>query len=245
MREREQLFLLEGPVVLAEALQEGVELTDVFVEADSSTDPDLLKACADAGAFVTEVGDNVLRALAATATPQGVVAVARTPGFGLDQLAPETQLVLVLAEVRDPGNAGTLVRTAAAAGVGCVVFSKGSTDPFGAKTVRASAGSIFKVPVARSVGLGEALEALTRQGYLTLGARADAPDAIYDVDLAGKVAVVLGNEAWGFGDPDLPIERWISIPIDDKVESLNVATAGAVILFELVRQRRLSSARHG
>ena len=245
MREREQLFLLEGPVVLTEALHEGVELTDVFVEAGSSADPALLQACADTGAFVTEVGDNVLRALAATATPQGVVAVARTPAFGLDQLPPETQLVLVLAEVRDPGNAGTLVRTAAAAGAGCVVFSKGSTDPFGAKTVRASAGSIFKVPVARSVELEEALRTLAERGYLTIGARADAPDSIYDVDFGGKVAVVLGNEAWGFGDSDLPIARWISIPIDDRVESLNVGTAGAVILFEAVRQRRLSSARHG
>ena len=245
VREREQLFLLEGPVVLAEALDEHIALTDVFVEADASVDPELLEACAAAGAFVTSVGDNVLRALAATATPQGVVAVARTPGFDLGQLAPETQLVLVLAEVRDPGNAGTLVRTAAAAGVGCVVFSKGSTDPFGAKTVRASAGSIFKVPVARSVELDDALETLAKQGYLTIGARADASDTIYEADLGGKVAVVLGNEAWGFADPKLPIERWLSIPIDDKVESLNVATAGAVILFEALRQRRLSSARHG
>ena len=231
--------------MLAEALSAGVVLTDVFVDGESLADADLLEACAKAGAFVTEVGDNVLRALAATATPQGVVAVARTPGFTLGELPPETDLVLVLAEVRDPGNAGTLVRTAAAAGAGCAVFSKGSTDPFGAKTVRASAGSIFKVPVARSVELEEALETLTQKGYLTVGTRADAPETIYDTDLSGKVAIVLGNEAWGFAEADLPIGRWVSIPIDDKVESLNVATAGAVFLFEAVRQRRLSSARHG
>lgn len=231
--------------MLSEALQAGIELTDVFVDVESFGDSELLDACASSGAFVSEVGDNVLRALAATTTPQGVVAVARTPAFALDQLPAETDLVLVLAEVRDPGNAGTLVRTAAAAGVGCVIFSKGSTDPFGAKTVRASAGSIFKVPVARSLELDDALAALARLGYLTVGTRADASDSVYDVDLDGKVAIVLGNEAWGFGGSDLPIERWASIPIDDKVESLNVATAGAVILFEAVRQRRLSSARHG
>lgn len=244
-REREQLFLLEGPVVLAEALQAGIALTEVFVDPESFTDAELLAACVSKGVSVSEVGDNVLRALASTTTPQGVVAVARTPAFELDRLPQDVQLVLVLAEVRDPGNAGTLVRTAAAAGAGCVVFSKGSTDPFGAKTIRASAGSIFQVPVARSVALDDVLTALSERGYLTVGARADASETVYDVDLSGKVAIVLGNEAWGFGDRELPIARWTSIPIDGKVESLNVATAGAVILFEAVRQRRLSSARHG
>ncbi|MFP5352758.1 MAG: TrmH family RNA methyltransferase [Actinomycetota bacterium] len=245
VREREQLFLLEGPVVLAEAVQAGVELTDVFVDVETFADAELLEACAAAGAFVSEVGDNVLRALAATTTPQGVVAMARTPSFTLDRLPDEADLVLVLAQVRDPGNAGTLVRTAAAAGIACVVFTKGSTDPFGAKTVRASAGSIFQVPIARSTELEDALERLAQLGYMTVGTRADAPEVVYDVDLSGKVAIVVGNEAWGFGDSELPIARWASIPINDRVESLNVATAGAVILFEAVRQRRLSSARHG
>lgn len=236
--------MLEGPVVLSEAVGAGISLVEVFVSFDTFGDEELLDRCRETGAFVTEVGDNVLRALAATATPQGVVAVARIPSFTFDDLADQADLVLLLAEVRDPGNAGTLVRSAAAAGAGCVVFTKGSTDPFGAKTVRASAGSIFRLPVARSVETEAALTALKERGFLRVGARGDASGAIYDLDLTGKVAVVLGNEAWGFDEP-LSVDEWASIPIDERVESLNVATAGAVVLFEAVRQRRLSSARHG
>ena len=228
-----------------EAISAGLVLTDVFVGPDTFDDHELLKRCEDSGALILEVGDNVLRSVAATATPQGIVGVARMPAFDLTGLPDRDDLVLVLAEVRDPGNAGTLVRSAAAAGAACVVFTRGSTDPYGAKTVRSSAGTIFKLPVARAIETEAALSALKERGYRCLGGRADASDAIYDLDLTGKVALVVGNEAWGFDQPDLAIDEWVSIPIHQKVESLNVATAGAIMLFEAVRQRRLSSPRHG
>lgn len=232
-------------MVIAEAVAAGVELVDVFVTGDDADGRALAERCAAGGASVSEVADNVLKAVAATATPQGIVAVARLPRFSLADLAADVDLVLVLAEVRDPGNAGTLVRTAAAAGAGCVVFTRGSTDPYGAKTVRASAGAIFKLPIARGVDTAEAVSILITMGFHVVGARGDASTTIHDLDLTGRSAVVLGNEAWGFGEPDIPVQQWASIPIDAKVESLNVATAGAVFLFEAVRQRRLSSAPHG
>jgi TrmH family RNA methyltransferase len=236
---------LEGPVVIAEAVDAGIDLTDVFVAEDDPAFLPLVERCAAAGASILEVGDNVLKAIAGTATPQGVVAVAAMPSATLDDVPPGADLVLVLAEVRDPGNAGTLVRTAAAAGAGCVIFTKGSADPFGAKTVRASAGTIFKIPVVRGVEAQEALSHLKSRGFQIMGARGGTSATIFDVDLRGRTAIVLGNEAWGFDDPELPVDRWASIPIRADVESLNVATAGAVFLFEASRQRRLSSARHG
>lgn len=231
--------------MLSEALGSGIELTEVFWDADDAELEPLLRRCEAGGASVTRVADNVLRALATTATPQGIVAVARIPSFSLERLPADADLVLVLAEVRDPGNAGTLVRTAAAAGADCVLFTRGSTDPFGPKTVRSSAGSVFKLPIARAVDTDEAVSVLKGVGFRVLGTAGGAPVPVYDLDLTTKTAIVLGNEAWGFERPDLPVNEWVSIPLDEKVESLNVATAGAVFLFEAVRQRRLSSARHG
>ena len=230
--------------MVRDALAARVELTDVFVRSD---DPDVAAvrdACEEVGARVLEVGDNVLRALADTSSPQGVVAVAAMPQFRLSALPDSADLVLVLAQIRDPGNAGTLVRSAAAAGADAVVFSEGSVDPFGPKTVRASAGSVLRVPVDRATPLAETLATLRGKGFAVVAAEGTAEATVYDLDLTGPSAIVLGNEAWGL-DQDLDLDAFASIPMEATIESLNVATAGSVFLFEAVRQRRLSSAAHG
>lgn len=232
--------------MISEALDGDIGLRDVFFDPDDRAAVALAERCAAAGARVLEVGDNVMRAIADAATPQGIVAVAELPPFTLDDLDDAADLVLVLAQVRDPGNAGTMMRTAAAAGAACAVFTEGSVDPFGPKTVRASAGSVLKLPVARSVSLPDALGILRSKGFRCLGAEGGHPETIYDLDQTGKVAIVVGNEAWGFGDaPTDLLDAVASIPMPGGVESLNVAAAGAIFLFETVRQRRLSSAPDG
>lgn len=230
--------------MVREALEAAVEVTDVFLRSDDADAAELRDRCERSGARVLEVGDNVLRALADTASPQGVVAVAATPRFQLGDLEAAADLVLVLAQVRDPGNAGTLVRSAAAAGADCVVFSEGSVDPFGPKTVRASAGSVLRVPVERARPLAQSLAILKEKGFAVMAAEGTAETTIYDVDLTQPTAVVLGNEAWGH-ETHVGFDVSASIPMEVTVESLNVATAGSLFLFEAVRQRRLSSAAHG
>ncbi len=233
-------------MVIAEALDAGINLRDVFVVPGDSETEAIASRCAGSGVRVLEVGDGVLKAIADAASPQGIVAVADAPAFSLDQLPDTADLVLVLAQVRDPGNAGTLVRTAAAAGAACVAFSGGSVDPFGPKTVRASAGALFKVPIASSGELGETLDALRDEGFRCVAAEAGRDRTIYELDLAAKTAIVVGNEAWGFEDaPAELLDDVASIPMTDEIESLNVAAAGAIFLFEAVRQRRLSSAPNG
>ena len=230
--------------MVRDALDTDVQLTDVFVRADAVELAELRADCEQAGARVLEVGDNVLRALADTTTPQGVVAVAATPSFRVADLAPDADLVLVLAQVRDPGNAGTLVRSAAAAGADCVVFSEGSVDPFGPKTVRASAGSVLRVPVDRSLPLADGVRILKEKGFNIVAAEGRSNTTLYDVDMSGPTAVVLGNEAWGF-EADVAFDTAASLPMEATIESLNVATAGSLFLFEAVRQRRLSSSANG
>lgn len=231
-------------MVVGEAIAAGVQVSDVFLRADDPEAAALEADCERSGARVFEVGDNVLKALADTASPQGVVAVATMPRFELSDLRPEADLVLVLAQVRDPGNAGTLVRSAAAAAADCVVFSEGSVDPFGPKAVRASAGSVLRVPVARAQPLAVSLSVLRAKGFMILAAEGGAERTLYHVDLTQPTAIVLGNEAWGL-EPELEFDASASIPMEEAIDSLNVATAGSLFLFEAVRQRRLSSAAHG
>jgi TrmH family RNA methyltransferase len=136
------------------------------------------------------------------------------------------------------------VRSAAAAGVDCVVFAEGSVDPFGPKTVRASAGAVLRTPVDRGAPLAPTITELRSRDFTIVAADAGAEVALYDVDLVGATAIVLGNEAWGL-TPEVDFDSAASIPMEASVESLNVATAGSILLFEAVRQRRLSSAPHG
>lgn len=236
--------MLEGTIVVREAIAAGLDVSDVFLRADDAEAADLRADCENAGARVFEVGDNVLKALSDTASPQGVVAAASMPRFELAELQARADLVLVLAQVRDPGNAGTLVRSAAAAAADCVVFSEGSVDPFGPKTVRASAGCVLRISVARAQPLAASLSVLREKGFTILAADGRSERTLYDVDLTQPAAIVVGNEAWGL-EPELEFDVSASIPMEDTIDSLNVATAGSLFLFEAVRQRRLSSAAHG
>jgi TrmH family RNA methyltransferase len=140
---------------------------------------------------------------------------------------------------RDPGNAGTLLRSAEAAGAGAVLFCDGSVDPYGPKCVRASAGSVFRVAVTRSGEAGEAVARLASAGLGTLATVARAAPSYDQVDLADPVALVLGNEAHGLpGDVAARVERAVSIPMVGRTESLNVGMAGTILCFESLRQRR-------
>ena len=172
------------------------------------------------------VGDGVLARVGSVVTPQGVMATARIP-----EVAPEADgdFAVELAGVADPGNAGTIVRTAVAAGAQAVVFSSESVDPWNPKTVRASAGALFRVPLAETGPKGERVGADPHRG-----------DPYDQSDFTGPLTLVVGNEAHGLEhlDQTAAIDRWVSIPMAESVESLNVASATAILCFEIARQRR-------
>lgn len=217
-------------------------MSELFVSEDAAAIDELVAAAGARGVAITRVTSQVMRSLTDTVTPQGVVAVVELPEVSIDELAPGADLVLVLAEVRDPGNAGTLVRSAAAAGASLVVFTKGAVDPFAPKTVRGAAGAIFHVPVVSGPDLAEVVDTLRRHGLSLVGAAAGEGRPLDEVDLTARVALVLGNEAWGIGDTaSESLDEIVSIPMPGDAESLNVGIAGSILLFEAVRQRRLSS----
>lgn len=233
-------FLIEGPGLLSEAVASGIEVTEVFVT--EGRDAPAASAAASAGAEVHVVGDHVGAALASTATPQGVVAVGRIPQASLAGLPADTDLVLVLDEVSDPGNAGTLVRSALAAGAGAVVFTTGSVDPYAPKTLRAAAGAAFALKPIFGVTLQDAAAALRSRGFSVVGGDARAGRTIDELDLSGPVALVVGNEAHGLPPGHArALDALVRIDMPGPAESLNVAVAGSLLLFEVVRRRRVSS----
>lgn len=198
---------------------------------------DLVDVAASSNVAVTTITDEAMKSLSQTVTPQGVVAVCATLDASLAEvLRGEPQLVAVLAEIRDPGNAGTILRTAVAAGAGAVVFAGNSVDPYNGKSVRASAGSLFHVALVRGISAAAAIEQLRDAGLHVLatdGAGELGLDELIDGGmLAEPTAWVFGNEARGLSDAvGAAAGTRVRIPIHGEVESLNVAAAAAICLY--------------
>jgi TrmH family RNA methyltransferase len=233
----ERAFVLEGRHLVRDALEHGHALEAIFVEPGAhDIDPD---GCS---VPVHELEPGVLAKITDTATPQPVVAIAPMPDDDagvVDRTMGDGGMVVVLAGVSDPGNAGTLVRIAEAAGVGAVLFCDEAVDPFAPKCVRASAGSIMHVPVTSGARSVQLLEAIGEGGGRRLAAGALRGDSYDRTDLTGPLALVLGSEAHGVPDALEPVlDSWTHVPMRGRAESLNVGVTGAVICFEAARQRR-------
>jgi TrmH family RNA methyltransferase len=233
-------FVVDGPLLLAEALAAGVRILEVF--ATSGAPAHVVDAAARVGATVHEVSDEVLARAADTVTPQAVAAIARRVEVPLDEgleAAAAGPLALVLVDVADPGNAGTLLRAAEAAGASAVLFCGGSVDPSNPKCVRASAGALFHLPVVSGGEVVAVLDQLRERGVRTAATVVSGGAAYDTVDLAGPVAIVLGSEAHGLPPEALAaVDERLTIPMAGRSESLNVAMAGSVLCFESLRQRR-------
>jgi RNA methyltransferase, TrmH family len=244
-RQREQAFLAEGPQAVAEAFHCGAQVTDLFVTVPARTrHRDLVAAIAAAGIPVHVVSGEVMDELAQTVTPQGLLAVCGFVDVPLAEVARAAPaLVALLANVRDPGNAGTVLRTADAAGAHAVVFADASVDPDNGKCVRASAGSLFHLPVVAGTRLEEAVVTLREAGLRIVAADGRAGRSLDDPEvqarLAGPTAWMFGNEAWGL-PPELVAlaDEPVAVPIYGRAESLNLAAAAAVCLYASARARQ-------
>ncbi|MCW2666641.1 MAG: methyltransferase [Frankiales bacterium] len=240
-REAERRFVVEGPQAVREALAAG-GLLELY--AEPGRQPELERAAVAAGTPVVPVTAAVLAALGETVTPQGVVGVAALLDVGLDSaLAARPRLVAVLDAVSDPGNAGTVLRSADAAGAGAVVLTAGSVDPHNGKCVRASAGSLWHLPVVSGAGLADTVAAAKGAGLQVLattgGGQDDLDDLIDEGRLAAPTVWLFGNEAAGLGEQALALaDRRVRVPLHGRAESLNLAAAAAVCLYASARAQR-------
>jgi len=250
LRQRARSFLAEGPQAVGEALAAGDVVTQLFITAAAQPrHTELVELAAGQGADVHLVSGEVMTELAQTITPQGVLAVCRFVDVPLADVPAGSRLVVVLANVRDPGNAGTVLRTADAAGAGGVIFAGSSVDPYNSKCVRASAGSLFHLPVVTGIPVDEAVRVLRDRGLQVLAADGGATTTLDDLQSAGQLgrptAWLLGNEAWGLPADVLDLaDEAIAVPIYGRAESLNLAAAAAVCLYASARAQ-VPAARSG
>jgi TrmH family RNA methyltransferase len=244
-RAAEHEFLAEGPQAVREALAEDDVVIEVFASAEASERHRELAALAhEAGADWHVVTDDVVTEVADAVTPQGLVARCRSLVRSLDELPDELGFVVVCADIRDPGNAGAVVRCADAAGADAVILAGDSVDPLNPKAVRATAGSLFHLPIAVHHDVAEVVAVLHERGLQVFAADASGDRNIFDtgVDPVPPTAWIFGNEAWGLPESTLAMaDAVVAVPIFGRAESLNLATAAAVCLYATAWARRESS----
>lgn len=250
-RSQTGLFLLEGPQALAEALTYRSELVVELYATPTALEryTDLGQAAVDAGVDVEFVTEQVLESMADTVTPQGVIAVCHQFPTSVKDILRSGEhaprLVVILEDVRDPGNAGTIIRAADAAGADGVILTGRSVDLYNPKVVRASTGSIFHIPIAVGVELPSVIERARDSGLRVIAADIKG-DNLLDARAAGELAAptawVFGNEARGLLDEQLAlVDRSLVVPIYGKAESMNLATAASVCLYESAFAQRAST----
>ncbi len=231
------LFLLEGPQGLKEAVNRPKLVVEVFATEDAlERYAEHFEKLASARVQIHQVSERALNAMADTATPQGVIAVCEQLDVSLASVLDQSaQLLVLLSNIRDPGNAGTVLRAADAAGADAVMFSANSVDVYNPKVVRSTAGSIFHLPIVTEVASLDTIRKAEAAGFQVFAADGggtpitDLPAGV----LAKPTLWVFGNEAWGF-EPEVldAVDQVVSLPIYGSAESLNLATAASVCLYE-------------
>ena len=234
---------IEGVRVLEEAENSGCEIEAVVIADGFGEEPrekNLIERWRARGIRVFRVGENLFASVSAVKTPQGAMALVRAPQYTLSGIPPEKRaLILCASGIQDPGNLGTLIRTGAAAGADLVLTTTGTVSARKPKALRASAGAFFNIPIIEQLKTGVLISYCEKNRirmYRT-DARAGVPHT--QVDLVSSCAIFLGNEGGGVNDEIFASLPAIHIPMPGNAESLNVAAAGAILLFEAARQRAM------
>lgn len=250
-REKAALFLAEGAQAVREAVATGrAGVVEVFATTSArDRHAPIIAAAQAAGITVSVADDDALAALSETVTPQGLVAVCRPVVVDAETALPDTpSLIAVLVEAQDPGNVGTVIRCADAAGADAVLVTRGSADVHSGKAVRASAGSVFHLPIGAGTTVDDTVALLRGRGLSVLAADGvgalDLDEAEHAGLLARPTAWLFGNEAHGLA-PEVTraADAAVAVPIYGAAESLNLATAAAVCLYATARAQRSQSSR--
>jgi TrmH family RNA methyltransferase len=232
---------IEGLKLVREALLSHVAITEVYVcttRVKETALQEILNQTRQLGIRTLLVADRVYNALVDTEAPQGIVALVKLPRFQLNQMVGNASLLLLAHQLQDPGNLGTLIRSAEAFGVEAVLLTENTVSAANQKAVRASAGSLFRIPVLSELDPGQLFEGLRQHGFKLLATTPQGGENFREVDYRGAVALVVGNEGSGLSKSTLEqIDVKVTIPLAGEVESLNVAVASSIILAEAARQR--------
>ncbi len=238
---------VEGLRILEEAIRSGLRFSAVFFRESAQDRADRLLPQIGAQVETLLLPDKLFDSLVPSESPQGVAALVRLKEFSLDDLTERLQVgpIIVLAGLQDPGNLGTILRSSEAFGSACIVLGEGTVSPFNSKVVRASAGSVFRLPIVHrhgksaTVKLEEVSEKLRAQGVRLIATSSHKGTPIDQADLKSPAAIFFGNEGSGLPrDIMAKMDESIAIPHAAQVESLNAGVAASIVLYEAARQRR-------
>ena len=239
-RWEEEICVLEGPDLVDAALSSGATFEAIFVDEEHVSKPviaALIERAQDAKVRVFSLASGVLEKVADAKTPQPIIATVSFPLTSVSKL-PADGFALVLHELKDPGNAGTIIRSADASGASCVVFTGNSVDVFNPKVLRATAGSVFHLPIAVAP-LSDVLAHFKSAGVTSYATVIHGGASPRSVDLSKASVVVIGNESAGLDDEAIALcDASLSIPMDGDSESLNAGIAASLIAFEALNQRQ-------
>jgi len=240
-RVKNQCFIVEGLKSVEEVIGSDFEirfivLSDIFLSSNNV----LLKKLWDKipKDHLYRVSDKTFAELADTVTPQGILAVANFSEIGIEDILKDNFLIVALDKIQDPGNMGTIIRTADAAGADGIIVGKGCVDIYSPKVVRSAMGSLFHVPIVQTDDLGETLIELKQKGGKVVTTHLSAKQYYYNVNYRKSTVIVMGSEAEGVSKNISNIsDELIKIPMPGRAESLNVAVAHGIVIFEAARQR--------
>jgi RNA methyltransferase, TrmH family len=231
---------IEGLRILEEAIRSGLKFRAVFFSESAASKAERLLPQIGAHAETLLLPDKLFASAVPSETPQGLAALARWKEFSLDDVLPRAQAgpLLVIAGLQDPGNLGTIVRSAEAFGAGGIVLGEGTVSPFNPKVVRASAGSVFRLPLARS-RLADALERMKERGLRLVATSSHKGTPLDQAKLSGPLVIFIGNEGAGLSRALIKaVDEVVAIPHSSEVESLNVGVAASIVLYEVRRQQQ-------
>lgn len=238
-------FVIEGEKLLLEALEYKAEISMVLCSqsfSDTKGHDEIVRLLEESRTPVYYAEDRIFKEACETDSPQGVIAVAAKLEYELSDILEKEELCLVLLnEIRDPGNAGTIIRTADACGLDAVLLSSGSVDLYNGKTIRSTMGSLFHIPVLQGLDMPEVLGELKRKAILTIGADPHSITSCIELPYNKKSAIVIGNESQGISiDIKGLLDENVKIPMPGRAESLNAGIAASIMMYEFsVRKRHV------
>ncbi len=235
-------YLIEGIKLMREACIHDINLDMVFISSNIIEDAEIKNItdiCREKGADIYEVNSRVFKEISETESSQGIIGIAKKADYDLrDILKNKNSNLIVLDEVQDPGNVGTIIRTADACDFDGVILSKGCVDVYNGKTVRATMGSIFHIPIIANTDIMELITILHEIGVKIIGADPHGGKTYFDLNYNDKNAIIIGNESSGLSKTVMDrVTDKVNIPMLGKAESLNAAVAASIIMYEIIRNR--------
>jgi len=242
-RYKQQKYIIEGFRIIEQAIIENRKIDSVYVKSSLSNNeetPKMVEKLLSYGVDVVEIDDHLFEELSDTVTTQGLIAVLEMEHYELDHFTEsDTINILILDRIQDPGNLGTMIRTADAAGFNCILLSKGTVDPYNEKVVRSTMGSIFQIPIIQSDDIIKDIQSLFENNIQVIATELGGAVDYDVVNYQAKTAIIIGNEGNGVAAEILEMgTQNVIIPMAGKSESLNASIAAAIVMYEVFRQKR-------